>query len=388
MTSKHLLEAYESGLMPADIVPTVSSTALSRLMNSKQTYHDEYVEGIRSLQTMDMVFGKRIHSMINTFYGKIFASSDSFVKAWSSDWYRTETDDLDIVIPEGTTRAHEFRKRYGKGTNILSSFYSRHIRERMALERRRHDVLESDGSVHLKGKKKKERLKELEIIAANGLFPISELYTGSAEFNGFKLNGFIDRVDTVEDSFVIIDYKTGDINVDGNQLVFYYIATEQLLGKPPAACFLYDLGNGKLVPKIVTYNDVQRLRETLDECRATLTLVEWLRDLRREERGLNGKIANRQEKADNDIQTGLFSADPAVSQMSAELQKTRDSISAVKSYLSLDNLPDQKIIQELPTEPIPNSVYEIRDRLIASWGEPMDRIPYNEPETEIDIDMD
>ena len=68
-----------------------------------------------------------------------------------------------------------------------------------------------------------------------------------------KLKGSIDRIDTCNDKFIIIDYKTGDSNFDSFtdvfsgkklQLLVYEKAFENISGLKPAGVFYLPITNG------------------------------------------------------------------------------------------------------------------------------------------------
>ena len=71
--------------------------------------------------------------------------------------------------------------------------------------------------------------------------------------NDIKLKGSIDRIDTCNDKFIIIDYKTGDSNFDNYtdvfsgkklQLLVYAKAFEKISGLKPAGVFYLPITNG------------------------------------------------------------------------------------------------------------------------------------------------
>ncbi len=112
------------------------------------------------------------------------------------------------------------------------------------------------------------------------------------EFNGelfstgsndkIKINGFIDRIDSDDKTFTVIDYKTGDTSsvksgiMDGTelQMPIYTFMAEKVLKKEPAAALLYSIRKQKRATGIIK----KSLKENVmgkKQSRITVTDEEW-----------------------------------------------------------------------------------------------------------------
>lgn len=115
----------------------------------------------------------------------------------------------------------------------------------------------------------KDRLVNRKIIAIEKEF--------ICKFEEFTLKGVIDRVDSIEDRYEVIDYKTSNnLKVDTNrtyensddfQLEFYYLAINELYKSDKIDCFYYDLSNTKLIKEELLENKLQLLAKKLEEIR-------------------------------------------------------------------------------------------------------------------------
>ncbi|MDZ7818463.1 MAG: PD-(D/E)XK nuclease family protein [Aliarcobacter sp.] len=97
-----------------------------------------------------------------------------------------------------------------------------------------------------------QRLKTRKIIALEKSF--------SCEFEGIKIKGVIDRIDSFEDKYEVIDYKTSSsLSVDSLknyeksddfQLEFYYLAMSEIYKTDKIEAYYYDLNNTLLISEI------------------------------------------------------------------------------------------------------------------------------------------
>lgn len=89
-------------------------------------------------------------------------------------------------------------------------------------------------------------------------------------FNGIVLKGSIDRIDKLDDEYLLIDYKTSsslkvdslktyDSSVDF-QLEFYYLACIELFGYEKIKAYYYDLNSSRLLEEIVLLEKLELLK--------------------------------------------------------------------------------------------------------------------------------
>ncbi len=94
------------------------------------------------------------------------------------------------------------------------------------------------------------------------------------EFEGIKLQGFIDRIDkNIQDEFCVIDYKSGKINqvkskdiekMNDFQLQFYYLLAQQRYKNIKQVGF-YDLNNSCILWEDLMEEKLERLSQILQE---------------------------------------------------------------------------------------------------------------------------
>ena len=113
----------------------------------------------------------------------------------------------------------------------------------------------------------KERLKYRRIVDLEKPFEI--------EFDGLRLKGVIDRIDSYNDTYEVIDYKTSSaLKVDtlknyekssDFQLEFYYLAMSDLYKTDKVNTYYYDLANNKLIEEIALDKKLELLVEKFNE---------------------------------------------------------------------------------------------------------------------------
>ncbi len=99
------------------------------------------------------------------------------------------------------------------------------------------------------------------------------------DYQGIKIKGSIDRIDKLDDTFLLIDYKTSSsLNIDSLktyensvdfQLEFYYLACKELLGYEKIKAYYYDLNSSKLLEEVVLNEKLDLLRNILSELKTT-----------------------------------------------------------------------------------------------------------------------
>lgn len=112
-----------------------------------------------------------------------------------------------------------------------------------------------------------ERLKNRKIIALEKSF--------SCEFEGIKIKGVIDRIDSFEDIYEVIDYKTSSsLSVDtlknyeksnDFQLEFYYLAMSEIYKTDKIEAYYYDLNNTLLINETALDKKLELLCEKFNE---------------------------------------------------------------------------------------------------------------------------
>jgi len=91
------------------------------------------------------------------------------------------------------------------------------------------------------------------------------------EMDNIKLRGTIDRIDLIDDCYVVLDYKTSsNLKLDSKrtyekavdfQLEFYYLAVESLYKTTNIKAYYYDLYNMKLLEEVVLDEKLESLRK-------------------------------------------------------------------------------------------------------------------------------
>lgn len=103
----------------------------------------------------------------------------------------------------------------------------------------------------------------------------------SCKFEGFEIDGKIDRVDIKDDKLIVIDYKSGDVsklmkqkldNTTNFQLEFYYLLASGL--KEVSGVYYYDLKSGKLVPEDKFREKIDKLKDILKALKKPITSFE------------------------------------------------------------------------------------------------------------------
>ena len=112
-----------------------------------------------------------------------------------------------------------------------------------------------------------QRLKNRKIIALEKSF--------SCEFEGIQIKGIIDRIDSYEDKYEVIDYKTSSsLSVDtlkncdksdDFQLEFYYLAMSDVYKTDKIEAYYYDLNNTQLINEIALDKKLEILCEKFNE---------------------------------------------------------------------------------------------------------------------------
>ena len=101
----------------------------------------------------------------------------------------------------------------------------------------------------------------------------------SIQVDGITLSGVIDRVDELDDSYEVLDYKTSSsLKVDtlktyakskDFQLEFYYLAMRELYKNKNINVFYYDLSKMKLLEEVVLDEKLQLLYAHLEGFKTT-----------------------------------------------------------------------------------------------------------------------
>ena len=113
----------------------------------------------------------------------------------------------------------------------------------------------------------KQRLTHRKIIALEKSF--------SCEFEGIQIKGVIDRIDSYEDKYEVIDYKTSATlsvdtlknydKTDDFQLEFYYLAMSEMYKTGKIEAYYYDLNNTQLINEIALDKKLELLCEKFNE---------------------------------------------------------------------------------------------------------------------------
>ena len=113
----------------------------------------------------------------------------------------------------------------------------------------------------------KQRLESRKIVELEKNFNIT--------FDDIKIKGVIDRVDSFEDRYEVIDYKTSSsLKVDtlknyeksnDFQLEFYYLAMSEVYKTDKVDAYYYDLANTKLIEEIALDKKLEVLTIKFDE---------------------------------------------------------------------------------------------------------------------------
>jgi RecB family exonuclease len=214
----------------------LSATSLKSFLTCKRQFYYKYISKIKSHEIakelpQEYEIGNILHNALKKLYLKDRSFSDIDTLKKSFEYI---LDDLNEANPLVRYQIKLWKKR-------LQAFYLNEI-ERFNLGYKVHSCEESLTCKH----------------------------------NGLTLYGTIDRLDSFENSFEVIDYKSGNYKLynaknfqDATdfQLEFYYLFASNL--GVVKECSFYDLQSGKLVSESFLQEKLELLKSHLDELEST-----------------------------------------------------------------------------------------------------------------------
>ncbi len=250
----------------------ISPSKITTYKGCPLAYFLKYVEHVKVPDNVRLVFGKRIHYLLDRFYEVNFKSPDSFAGFWFGDWRRTISGEhlrgkakRELQVKEypymgrdehgnkvekilkvgnhvdlGDNPVGVFFGYSNLGSSILKRFFERHKQKPPPLERERAF-----------GKRKDEPL----------------------EINGHPVTGVFDRIDEMSGEFYITDYKTDKASPGNNsfilhrhpQFTFYSMAFRMLFGKAEKALLFYHLRTGQVFQTFRSEKDFDYVKRLIDE---------------------------------------------------------------------------------------------------------------------------
>lgn len=287
----------------------MSASKLSTLSGCKRAYEYRYVERIKIPISVRLAFGTAVHQMLDQFYKKNYKSPDTFVNSWRFYWHLVSSKENDPELLEKHGKYYEkIKKRYGP-----VSVYKEDSRRYILgwYKRLGSEILEKFYIRHKEQKKPIETEKRFNIM-----------------FEGFKLNGNIDRIDEFKKGLALSDYKTDKKCPQKNDLIlrkhhqftFYHLAIKELYGKEPTGIFMYHLRSGNVIPTKRTEKDFLHLKETLEKAKKVIesddfqpfygfhcNLCDYLKTC--QEREVEGNIEKIIKEEESDAQWGINTRD-------------------------------------------------------------------------------
>jgi len=302
----------------------VTSSKLGDFNACERHFEYRYVYG-SDRKGLSAAYGIIVHNLAELFYYKNFESPESFGKYSKHQWrlYRLSQEDMDSLTedrirevlflkPDEKINLEGLKKtlggmkqKYGetvfksKGTRnepyvwgahtkaigeLMESFSKRHWDERQGLEEKRKSELKRRGLGKLKGKKRIEVIKSLD------LYPKLEV-PFSIGYEGFHITGKMDRIEKRDGSLAVFDYKTGAVCPEegdfvllrntNHQSTIYTLALEDMcreLVLEPGGFHIYHMISGRAVPVPRSQQDKIRLKESMENMAASIKTLESERE--------------------------------------------------------------------------------------------------------------
>jgi len=216
-----------------------SSTKLGTIARCPRLYYFMYEnKDIKIPTNFKFAFGIAVHSMLEKFYTINFKSVDSFIKYWKRYWYSIREGVNKrigfVPVPREEARNYIFGHYSGLGKRILANFWKRDEVNKNRFHEQKRQALKDAKLLSAKAKRKKEFLKSLD------LFPASEKHVRFS-FEGFDIQGKIDRIDYYKDGLAFFDYKTDKRKSSPDDLM--------VLKNPNHQFTIYDLAMKKAYPE-------------------------------------------------------------------------------------------------------------------------------------------
>lgn len=244
----------------------LSPTKIAVYITCPFMYRLKYIEHKKVPTSINMVFGKEIHYMLEQFYKKNYKSADSFANTFKYRWAKViagdflkgkekealQTQKFPYILKNGGKIEYKignhikiagdepikiFFSYRALGVKILTDFYNKH---------------------------KNEQYQPIELEKRFRM-----------DFRGYRLRGVIDRIDNQNGSHYIADYKTDkhapqdSFSIDRHpQFTIYSWAFRQLYGKKEKGILYYHLRSMKTFltqRSEKDYDYLEQLCETVSE---------------------------------------------------------------------------------------------------------------------------
>tara|TARA_Y100000034_G_C6899985_1_gene415856 strand:- start:1100 stop:2020 length:921 start_codon:yes stop_codon:yes gene_type:complete len=221
-------------------------------------YYLKYIRHEKVQTSVQLVFGREIHYMLEQYYKRNFKSDDSFVNSWKYRWRQVVGGEF-LKGKEKEhlqTTTHDYTLSNGEVTQVILGNHIRWFEKRPVLnffsyKRMGERILRDFYNKHQYDPK-----------------PISVEERFTIDWRGHILKGVIDRVDKdMYDRNIIIDYKTdkhppkGRAHILNNspQFTIYSLAFKSLYDEELDTILYYHLRSGKLYKTSRTEADYEYL---------------------------------------------------------------------------------------------------------------------------------
>ncbi|WP_419763819.1 MAG: PD-(D/E)XK nuclease family protein [Arcobacter sp.] len=209
-----------------------SATSLKKYLECKRKYYLEYIYKIKEHNTSLKPRGYELGSMVH--------------KTLESAYKSFEVKNIDF--------------------ELIKSLFEKHINHNPFLLLDKEVFLKRlNAFVEFENKRFED--KNLEVLEIEKDFKF--------DFNGIVLKGSIDRIDKLDDQYLLIDYKTSsNLKIDSLktydksadfQLEFYYLACRELFGYDKIKAYYYDLNSSRLLEEVVLQEKIEVLKNIFIE---------------------------------------------------------------------------------------------------------------------------
>lgn len=207
---------------------TWSASSLKEFLECRRKYFINHIIKVKehdiSLKPKGYELGNIVHETLEEFYKQDVFSYEKLLEIFNSHRSKNAFLNLDLEV------------------------WKRKLKDFISLEEKRFE-------------------EKLQVIDLEKAFLI--------EHNGIKLRGTIDRIDKVNDEYLVLDYKTSSSlkintkrtleNATDFQLEFYYLAVQELFKTSNINVFYYDLHNMKLLEEILLEDKIKMLEDIFAE---------------------------------------------------------------------------------------------------------------------------
>lgn len=242
----------------------LSATKLATYEGCSLVYFLKYIAHEKVQVNARLLFGKHIHYMLEDFYKKNFKSEESFVNSGKYRWRALASGEfLKGKQKENlVTKIHKLNNGYELKIGNHVNFGENPVGIYFAFRNLGNSLLESFYRKH-KGKKPPKKVEFAFGVRNDSPFKI----------NGHLVRGAIDRIDNLNKTWYITDYKTDKKSPEENnfildrnpQFTIYSYAFREIFQEKEDAILYYHLRSGKVFKTKRTEKDFDYLKSLLDK---------------------------------------------------------------------------------------------------------------------------